>query len=364
MKTYGGSEFDENDFLLFATKIKYLTYNTYLEVAYDDETPRYKERTKKNLADYKVHIKEELLDSYGKKSKFNELNDMVVKVAKDDNYQEVADVGSDELYDFTGLTEKILKKIGISYVLTPEELESIRNVLESSSSEGATDTQDVPLRTSSRTSIRSSTSSSSSRGRTKKKKPTKKKKKPTKKKKKPTVKKKKNTKKKKMYGGTWGEGTATLLGNTIGDNITNFFKGLIKTDDKKMGLNEIIKEGLNHLISKGMIQKIDVRELLNNLKIDATVHLAPHEDLDPYPDDSNDSNESEWKKLQQEHALAAQEDAAAAKAAQEAAEAKAAQEAARKAAEAKAAQKAAEAKAAQEAAERERKASQERRGSE
>lgn len=193
MKTYGGSEFDENDFLLFGKKIKELTYKTYLEVALEsDESPGYKDDVKEELRKYKIHIKEELLDSYGKKSKFNEFNKVVVKVANDVGYQEVAQSGSDELYDFTGLTEKILKKIGISYVLTPGDLDSIRNVLESSDSEGATDTQDAPSRTSS---IRSRTSSSSSRGSTKKKKKksTKKKKKKTKgkKKKKPTKKKKK-----------------------------------------------------------------------------------------------------------------------------------------------------------------------------
>ena len=193
MKTYGGSEFDENDFLLFGKKIKELTYKTYLEVALEsDESPGYKDDVKEELRKYKIHIKEELLDSYGKKSKFNEFNKVVVKVANDVGYQEVAQSGSDELYDFTGLTEKILKKIGISYVLTQDELDSIRNVLESSDSEGATDTQDAPSRTSS---IRSRTSSSSSRGSTKKKKKksTKKKKKKTKgkKKKKPTKKKKK-----------------------------------------------------------------------------------------------------------------------------------------------------------------------------
>ena len=193
MKTYGGSEFDENDFLLFGKKIKELTYKTYLEVALEsDESPGYRENVKEELRKYKIHIKEELLDSYGKKSKFNELNRIVSSVANDEGYQEVAQSGSDELYDFTGLTEKILKKIGINYVLTQDELDSIRNVLESSDSEGASDTQDAPSRTSS---IRSRTSSSSSRGSTKKKKKksTKKKKKKTKgkKKKKPTKKKKK-----------------------------------------------------------------------------------------------------------------------------------------------------------------------------
>jgi len=179
MKTYGGSEFDKNDFLLFGKNIKEFTYNTYLDIAFEnDESPGYRENVKEVLRQYKLHIKEELLDSYMKKSKFNELNDMVVKAAKSEGYQEVASSGSDELYDFTGLTEKILKKIGISYVLTQDELDSIRALLESSSSR-------TPSRTSSR----------SSRGTTKKKKKAikeKKKKKPTKKKKKPTKKKKKN----------------------------------------------------------------------------------------------------------------------------------------------------------------------------
>ena len=168
MKSYGGSEFGENDFLLFGEKIKEFTYKTYLELSLDDdESPGYRGHVKDELANYKVHIKEELLDSYMKKSKFKELNDMIVKAAKDENYVEVASSGSDELYNFTGLTEKILKKIGISYVLTSDELDSIRALLESSGSR-------TPSRTSSR----------SSRGSTKrKKKPTKKKKKkPTKKK--------------------------------------------------------------------------------------------------------------------------------------------------------------------------------------
>ena len=186
MQTYGGSEFGESDFLLFGQKIKELTYNTYLEISLEgDESPGYKENVKEELRKYKLHIKEELLDSYGKKSKFKELNDIVLDAAKSEGYQEVAHSGSDELYDFTGLTEKILKKIGISYVLTEDELDSIRALLGSSGSR-------APSRTSSR----------SSRGSTKrKKKPTKKKKKkkPTKKKKKPTKKKKKPTKKKRTF---------------------------------------------------------------------------------------------------------------------------------------------------------------------
>jgi len=201
MKTYGGSEFNDTDFLLFGKKIKELTYNTFLEVALKkDESPGYRDHVKEELRKYKVHIKEELLDSYGKKSKFNELNDMIVDAAKSEGYQEVAHSGSDELYDFTGLTEKILKKIGISYVLTPGDLDSIRNVLESSGSRAPSRTSSIRSRTSSirsrtssirsrTSSIRSRTSSSSSRGRTKKKK------KSTKKKK------KKPTKKKKKYGG-------------------------------------------------------------------------------------------------------------------------------------------------------------------
>ena len=175
MITYGGSEFDEKDFLLFGERIKEFTYNTYLEIALEgDESPGYRENVKEELRKYKLHIKEELLDSYMKKSKFNELNDMVVKAANDEGYQEVAHSGSDELYDFTGLTEKILKKIGINYVLSEDELDSIRSLLESSSSR-------APSRTSSR----------SSRGSTKKKKKSTKKKKKSTKKKKPTKKKKK-----------------------------------------------------------------------------------------------------------------------------------------------------------------------------
>ena len=324
MKTYGGSQFDENDFLLFATKIKYLTYNTYLEIAYNDETPGYKERTKKKLADYKVYIKEELLDSYGKKSKFNELNDMVVKVAKDDNYVEVADAGFDETYDFTGLTEKILKKIGISYVLTPEELDSIRNKLESSSSQGATDTQDIPLRNSSRT------SSSSSRGRTKKKKPTlkkkKKKKKPTLKKKKPTLKKKKPTLKKKMGG--MGENLTINLGaraaHILGDKIVEKIMKWI-TDNNKQTFNDVINETLGNLIEKGVIPKnIDIkqilREILNDLRI--TTSYLP----DSETSDSRETENVAAEKAEQERIAAEQERIAAEKAEQAAAEEKAEQE--------------------------------------
>ena len=44
----GGSEFDESDFLLFAQKLKELTYNTYLEVILNsDDDKKYKERVKK-----------------------------------------------------------------------------------------------------------------------------------------------------------------------------------------------------------------------------------------------------------------------------------------------------------------------------
>lgn len=198
MRTYGGSEFGETDFLLFAENIKELTYKTYHESALEkDESPGYKENVKEELRKYKVYIKEELLDSYGKKSKFKELNDMVVKAAESEGYVEVASSGSDELYDFTGLTEKILKKIGISYVLTPGELNSIRSLLESPESRTPSRTssiRSIRSRTSSTrsrtSSIRSRTSSSDSRGRTKNK-PSKKTKGKKKKKKKPTKKKKK-----------------------------------------------------------------------------------------------------------------------------------------------------------------------------
>ena len=57
MKTYGGSEFDENEFLLFGKKIKELTYKTYLEVALEsDESPGYRENVKDELRKYKIHI--------------------------------------------------------------------------------------------------------------------------------------------------------------------------------------------------------------------------------------------------------------------------------------------------------------------
>ena len=177
MKTYGGSEFDEKDFLLFGEAIKELTYYTYLvEVLGAGDMDNNKDK----LTEYKTYVRNELLEHYNKGSKFNELNDMVVKTAKDEGYKEVAGMGDDRFYDFTGTTEKFLKKIGINYVL--DDLDSIRNILESSSSRAA-----------------SRTSSRSSRGTTKKKKSTKKKKKSTKKKKKKTKgkkKKKKPTKKK------------------------------------------------------------------------------------------------------------------------------------------------------------------------
>jgi hypothetical protein len=135
MNLIGGSEFNDQDFLFFAQKLKEFTYNTYLEVILnDDDDKEYKERVKTKLEEYKKHVKDELLDSYDKKSKFNDLNKMVVEAANDRDYQRVAHAGYDETYDFTGLTEKVLKKIGINYVLYPDELDSIRSVLESSDS--------------------------------------------------------------------------------------------------------------------------------------------------------------------------------------------------------------------------------------
>jgi hypothetical protein len=104
-----------------------------------------------------------LLDRYNKKSKFNDLNEIVVRVANSDNYQEVAD-DNDELYNFVGMTEEVLKKIGINYVLTEVQMHNIRNIMESSGS-------------SSSSSISSDSSSISSRGSKKKKKSKKKRKK-------------------------------------------------------------------------------------------------------------------------------------------------------------------------------------------
>ena len=173
MNLKGGSEFGESDFLLFAQKLKELTYNTYLEVTLNaDDEKEYKERVKKELEKYKNHVKVELLESYGKKDKFNDLNDEVVNVANDRNYQAVAHSGSDELYDFTGLTEEILKKIGINYVLYPDELDTIRNVLESSDSSSSSSSS-----RSNSSSSSSDSSSTSSRGSKKKKKKSKKKRK-------------------------------------------------------------------------------------------------------------------------------------------------------------------------------------------
>ena len=92
---------------MFAQKLKELTYNTYLEVILnDDDDKEYKKRVKKRLEKYKNHVEDELLDSYGKKDKFKQLNDIVVEAAKDRDYQRVAHAGNDESYDFTGLTEK------------------------------------------------------------------------------------------------------------------------------------------------------------------------------------------------------------------------------------------------------------------
>ena len=228
MRFYGGSEFNDTEFLLFGQKIKELTYNTYLELALEgDESPGYKENVKEELRKYKVHVKEELLDSYGKKSKFNELNDMVVDAAKSEGYQEVAHSGSDELYDFTGLTEKILKKIGISYVLTEDELDSIRGILESSGSR-------APSRTSS---IRSRTSSRSSRGTTKKKKKSTKKKK----KKKPTKKKKKPTKKKRTLKKRGGRPENIVVELSSGEKLgVNFY---VSTEDKLCEVKSVIDGG-------------------------------------------------------------------------------------------------------------------------
>lgn len=49
MNLKGGSEFGESDFLLFAQKLKELTYNTYLEVILDDDDDKeYKDHVKKN----------------------------------------------------------------------------------------------------------------------------------------------------------------------------------------------------------------------------------------------------------------------------------------------------------------------------
>jgi hypothetical protein len=180
MKTYGGSEFDETDFLLFGEAIKELTYYTYLVEVLGDKATDNKDK----LAEYKTYVRNRLLERYNKGDMFNVLNDMVVTIANDQGYREVAGMGDDMLYDFTGKTQNILKNIGINYVL--DDLDSIRNVLESSNSRAASRTSS---RASGRSSRTPSRTSSSSRGRTKKKKSTKKKKKKTKgkkKKKKPT----------------------------------------------------------------------------------------------------------------------------------------------------------------------------------
>jgi hypothetical protein len=118
----GGSQFDESDFLSFAEKLKELTNKTYLvDVLHN--------RWRGILTDGKKEMKE-LLDSYNKESKFDDLNNIVVIVANSDDYKEVADIG-DELYDFVGMTERVLKKIGIDYVLTGVQMDNIRIRMES-----------------------------------------------------------------------------------------------------------------------------------------------------------------------------------------------------------------------------------------
>ena len=197
----GGSEFGKSDFLLFAKEIKKFTYKTYLVEKYlvdgpdeSDAGREYTEDVKKQLTDYKRHIKHELLDSYARKSKFDDLNKMIVRASKDELYESQGD----ELYDFVGLTVDILRKIGIRYVLTEGQLHSIRRELESSSSSSnpssSSSSNPSSNPSSSPSSSPSISSRTSSRGSTKNKK---KKKKPTKKKKKPTKKKKRPTKK--MY---------------------------------------------------------------------------------------------------------------------------------------------------------------------
>lgn len=152
----GGSEFDKSDFLSFAKKIKELTNKTYLAYLVDVLLNEGKEE---ELAECKEEMKV-LLASYNKKSKFDDLNEIVVLVAKSNDYQDVAD--DHELYNFVGMTEEVLKKIGINYVLTEVQMGNIRNIMESPNSSSSS--------SSSSSSISSDSSYLSSRGRKKKKK--------------------------------------------------------------------------------------------------------------------------------------------------------------------------------------------------
>lgn len=122
MNMIGGSQFDESDFLSFAEKLKELTNKTYLvDVLH--------ERKRGILTGCKEEMKE-LLKTHNKEIEFDDLNDIVVQVSKDSGYQAVADIG-DELYDFVGMTERVLKKIGIDYVLTEVQMDDIRIRMES-----------------------------------------------------------------------------------------------------------------------------------------------------------------------------------------------------------------------------------------
>ena len=121
----GGSEFDKSDFLSFAKKLKELTNKTYIVLLID--------RGESELTECKVEMKE-LLDRYNKESEFDVLNEIVVAVANSNHYQEVANDDQTELYNFVGMTEKVLKEIEIDYVLNEPELDNIRNIMESSGS--------------------------------------------------------------------------------------------------------------------------------------------------------------------------------------------------------------------------------------
>ncbi len=151
MNMIGGSQFDESDFLSFSEKLKELTNKTYLvDVLH--------ERKRGILTECKGEMKE-LLKTHNKEIEFDDLNDIVVIVAKSDDYQGVAD--QDELYNFVGMTERVLKKIGIDYVLTEVQMDNIRIRMESSDSSSIS---------SSGSSSDWSSSSVSSRGSKKKKK--------------------------------------------------------------------------------------------------------------------------------------------------------------------------------------------------
>jgi hypothetical protein len=120
MNMIGGSQLSEGEFIMFVEILKKLTKKTYLV-----DVLLIKEK-RVELTECKVKMKV-LLHSYNKKSMFDVLNNIVVRVAKSNDYKDVAD--DDERYDFVGMTEKVLKKIEINYGFSEEALDAIRNIM-------------------------------------------------------------------------------------------------------------------------------------------------------------------------------------------------------------------------------------------